>query len=231
MSLFDLFQKGGPVMWLILLTSVVALYIIVERYLALRRAQGIPDGFTKQLREFIRQGDVKSAVLFAARYDIPLARVIKAGLSKIHRGYRRVQQAMEDQGRTEVGSLEKGMGVLATVAGVAPLLGFLGTVIGIAIAFEEIASAGGQVSADLLADGISQALYTTVFGLIVGIPAFAAFNYLNGMIRSSIGHLEEEAREIFDIIEEELPSERRTRMADLEDPERTLENRPGGKTL
>lgn len=231
MSLFDLFQKGGPVMWLILLTSVVALYIIVERYLALRRARGIPDGFTKQLREFIRQGDVKSAVLFASRYDIPLARVIKAGLSKIHRGYRRVQQAMEDQGRTEVGSLEKGMGVLATVAGVAPLLGFLGTVIGIAMAFEEIASAGGQVSADLLADGISQALYTTVFGLIVGIPAFAAFNYLNGMIRSSIGHLEEEAREIFDIIEEELPSERRTRMADPEDLERTLENRPGGKTL
>lgn len=231
MSLFDLFQKGGPVMWLILLTSVVALYIVVERYLALRRARVIPDGFTKQLREFIRQGDVKSAVLFASRYDIPLARVIKAGLSKIHRGYRRVQQAMEDQGRTEVGSLEKGMGILATVAGVAPLLGFLGTVVGIAIAFEEIASAGGQVSADLLADGISQALYTTVFGLIVGIPAFAAFNYLNGMIRSSVAHLEEEAREIFDIIEEELPSERRTRMADPEDLERTLENRPGGKTL
>ena len=136
-------------MWLILLCSVVALYVIVERYMALRRARDVPEGFTKQLREFIRQGDVKSAVLFSARYDIPLARVIKAGLSKIHRGYRRVQQAMEDQGRTEIGALEKGMGILATVAGVAPLLGFLGTVIGIAMAFDEIATAGGQVSADL----------------------------------------------------------------------------------
>ena len=234
MSLFDFFQKGGPVMWLILLCSVVALYVIVERYMALRRARDVPEGFTKQLREFIRQGDVKSAVLFSARYDIPLARVIKAGLSKIHRGYRRVQQAMEDQGRTEIGALEKGMGILATVAGVAPLLGFLGTVIGIAMAFDEIATAGGQVSADLLADGISQALYTTVFGLIVGIPAFAAFNYLNGVIRSGIGHLEEEAREIFDAIEEDMPSERRARMVDpedIEDVDRTLGGRPGGTTL
>ncbi len=211
MSLFDFFSKGGPVMWFILASSVVALYVIVERYLALRRAQEIPDGFSKQLREFIRKGEVQSAVLYAAQYDVPLARVIKAGLSKIHRGYRRVQQAMEDQGRAEIGALEKKMGILATVAGVAPLLGFLGTVIGIALTFEEIAVRGGQVSPDVLADGISQALYTTVFGLIVGIPAFAGFNYLNGMIRSVIGSLENEAREIFDVIEEEMPVEKRTR--------------------
>ncbi len=198
-------------MWLILISSVIALYVIVERYLALRRAREVPEGFSKQLREFIRKGDVQSAVLYTARYDIPLARVIKTGLGKIHRGYRRVQQAMEDQGRAEIGSLEKKMGILATVAGVAPLLGFLGTVIGIAITFEEIAAHGGQVSADVLADGISQALYTTVFGLVVGIPAFAGFNYLNGLIRSVVGNLENEAREIFDVIEEELPSERRSR--------------------
>lgn len=192
----------------ILLCSIVALYIIVERYMALRRAREIPDGFNKQLREFLRKGDINSAVLYAAQYDIPLARVVKVGLQKIHRGYRRVQEAMEDQGRAEMGLLEKHMGVLATVAGVAPLLGFLGTVIGIAIAFQEIASRGGQVSADVLADGISQALYTTVFGLVVGIPAFALFNYLNGMIRNVVGTLENQAREMFDAIEEELPVNR-----------------------
>ena len=206
MPLFELFAAGGPVMWLILATSIVALYVIVERVLALRKAQEIPDDFAKQLRHFIRDGDTKSAILYAARHDIPLARVIKTGLSKLHRGYRRVQQAMEDQGRAEVNALQTRMGLLATVAGVAPLLGFLGTVIGIAITFNEIASAGGQVSADLLADGISQALYTTVFGLVVGIPAFAGFNYLNGMIRGIVNDLEAEARDIFDVIEEEMPA-------------------------
>lgn len=213
MNLFEFYLDGGPVMHLILLCSVIALYITVERFMALRRAREVPDDFAKQLRDFIRQGDLKSAVLYSARYDIPLARVIKTGLQKIHRGYRRVQQAMEDQGRAEVGVLERYMGILATVAGVAPLLGFLGTVIGIAIAFQEIASQGGQVSADALADGISQALYTTVFGLIVGIPAFAAYNYLNGMVRSVVGKLENQAREIFDVIEEELPTEGRSRAA------------------
>ncbi len=146
MNLFEFYLAGGPVMHLILLCSVIALYITVERFMALRRAREVPDDFAKQLRDFIRQGDLKSAVLYSARYDIPLARVIKTGLQKIHRGYRRVQQAMEDQGRAEVGVLERYMGILATVAGVAPLLGFLGTVIGIAIAFQEIASQGGQAS-------------------------------------------------------------------------------------
>ncbi|MCE2504285.1 MAG: MotA/TolQ/ExbB proton channel family protein [Chlorobi bacterium] len=229
MNLFSLFTKGGAVMYLILLCSIIALYIIVERVMALRRAREIPGGFARQLRDFIRQGDVKSALLYAARYDIPMARVIKAGLAKIHRGYRRVQQAMEDQGRAEIGVLERYMGVLATVAGVAPLLGFLGTVIGIAIAFEEIAAQGGQVSADVLADGISQALYTTVFGLIVGIPAFAAYNYLNGMIRGVVGKLENQAREIFDVIEEELPAESRSK-ASISAAETELQNERG-KTL
>lgn len=213
MNLLDFYLKGGVIMHPILLCSIVAVYIIAERYMALRRAREIPDSFTKQLRDFIRRRDINSAVLYAAQYDIPIARVIKAGLQKIHRGYRRVQGAMEDQGRAEVGMLEKHMGVLATVSGVAPLLGFLGTVIGIAIAFQEIAEQGGQVSADVLADGISQALYTTVFGLVVGIPAFAAFNYLNGMIRGVVGKIENQAREIFDVIEEELPSDEAPRPA------------------
>lgn len=211
MNLIDFFLKGGAIMYPILLCSIIALYIIVERYMALRRAREIPEGFNRQLREFLRKGDINSAILYAAQYDIPLARVVKAGLQKIHRGYRRVQGAMEDQGRAEMGLLEKHMGVLATVAGVAPLLGFLGTVIGIAIAFQEIADRGGQVSADVLADGISQALYTTVFGLVVGIPAFALFNYLNGIIRNVVGTLENQAREIFDAIEEELPAEGKPR--------------------
>lgn len=217
MNLFDFYIKGGVIMHPILLCSIIALYIIVERYMALRRAREIPEGFNRQLREFLRKGDVNSALLYAAQYDIPIARVVKAGLQKIHRGYRRVQESMEDQGRAEMGTLEKHMGVLATVSGVAPLLGFLGTVIGIAIAFEEIAERGGQVSADILADGISQALYTTVFGLVVGIPAFALFNYLNGMIRNVVGTLENQAREMFDAIEEELPPHTRTAPAATEE--------------
>jgi biopolymer transport protein ExbB len=174
--------------------------------MALRRARTIPSGFSNELRNFIRRGEVQSAMLYVTRYDIPVGRIIKAGLQKLHRGHARVQQAMEEQGRTEAVMLEKRMGVLATMAGVAPLLGFLGTVVGIALAFDQIAQLGGKVSPDALADGISQALYTTVFGLIVGIPAFAAFNYLQSIIQETVANLEATAREILDTIEEELPS-------------------------
>ncbi|MCB0714319.1 MAG: MotA/TolQ/ExbB proton channel family protein [Ignavibacteriae bacterium] len=228
MNLISFFTQGGWIMYPILLCSLIAVYIIIERVMALRRAQEMPEGFSRQLRDFIRVGDIKSALLYASRYDIPIARVINSGLVKVHRGYRRVQQAMEDQGRAEMNLLERYMGILATVAGVAPLLGFLGTVIGIAIAFQEIAAQGGQVSADVLADGISQALYTTVFGLIVGIPAFAGYNYLNGMIRGVVSKLENQAREIFDVIEEELPAEGRSKTS-IKAAEREFPD--GGKTL
>ncbi|MCE7935760.1 MAG: MotA/TolQ/ExbB proton channel family protein [Chlorobi bacterium CHB2] len=204
-SLFNLYLQGGWVMHPILLCSLVALYVMVERFLTLRRARSIPNGFLAELRNFIRKGDVQSAILYVTRYDIPVGRIVKSGLQKLHRGSARVQQAMEDQGRAEAAILDRYMGVLATMAGVAPLLGFLGTVVGIAIAFDQIAALGGKVSPDALADGISQALYTTVFGLIVGIPAFAAYNYLSGMIQGIIAELENTARETFDTIEEELP--------------------------
>jgi biopolymer transport protein ExbB len=204
-SILDLYFKGGWVMHPILLCSLIALYVIIERWIALRRARTTPANFTNELRNFIRKGDVQSAQLYVTRYDIPVGRVVKAGLEKLHRGHARVEQAMEDQGRTEAAMLEHRMGVLATMAGVAPLLGFLGTVFGIAIAFEQIAKFGGKVSPDILADGISQALYTTVFGLIVGIPAFAAFNYLQSLIQGTVANLERTAREILDTIEEDLP--------------------------
>ena len=205
MSIFDLYLKGGWVMHPILLSSFIALYVVIERWLEIRRARTIPPNFVNELRGFIRKGDLQSALLYVTRYDVPIGRIVKAGLGKIHRSHERVQQAMEEQGQTEAAMLEKRMGVLATIAGIAPLLGFLGTVVGIAIAFNQIASHGGQVSANLLADGISQALYTTVFGLIVGIPVFALYNYLSGMIQSTVGSLESTARELFDVIEEDFP--------------------------
>jgi biopolymer transport protein ExbB len=205
-SILDLYLKGGWVMHLILLCSLIALYVTVERWLALRRARTIPAGFSNELRSFIRKGEVQSAMLYVTRYDIPVGRVVKAGLQKLHRGHARVQQAMEEQGRSEASMLDRRMGILATMAGVAPLLGFLGTVVGIALAFEQIAQLGGKVSADALADGISQALYTTVFGLLVGIPAFAAFNYLQSIIQGTVSDLEGTAREILDTIEEDMPA-------------------------
>ncbi len=192
-------------MHLILICSLVALYIVVDRFMAIRRARTMPQDFVNELRNFIRKGDIASAQLFASRYDVPVGRIVKAGLAKLHRGHARVQQAMEEQGGSEALMLERGMGLLATIAGVAPLLGFLGTVIGIALAFRDISVAGGQVSPDKLADGIQIALYTTVFGLVVGIPVFAFYNYLNGLTQQAVGRLEIIAREIFDVVEEELP--------------------------
>jgi biopolymer transport protein ExbB len=204
-TILDLYLRGGWVMHPILLCSLISLYYAVERYAALRRGRSIPGGFINEMRAFIRRGDLRSALLYATRFEIPIGRIVKAGLAKIHRGHARAEQAMEEQGRTEAANFEKHMGILATMAGVAPLLGFLGTVWGIAIAFEEIARHGGQVSPDLLADGISQALYTTVFGLVVGIPVFAVYNWLTGQIQRAVVNLEATAREMIDVLEEDLP--------------------------
>lgn len=217
--MLDLYLKGGWVMHPILICSLISLYFIVERYMAIRRGRTIPSGFVNELRGFIRKGDLQSALLYVTRFEVPIGRIVKSGLAKIHRGHTRAEQAMEEQGRTEAASFENHMGVLATMAGVAPLLGFLGTVFGIAMAFEEIARHGGQVSADMLADGISQALYTTVFGLIVGIPVFAMFNWLTAQAQRAVVDLESTAREILDVLEEDLPVDAAARVASTAVPQ------------
>lgn len=205
MEIITWFMRGGVVMWPILLCSVVALYIIVERWLTFRNAKPPGGAFQLKLRKVLESRDVRLAQELCIQDRSPVGRIVGAGLEKVHHGPMRVRQAMEDQGKEEFTYLERHLGMLASIAGIAPMLGFLGTVTGLISAFQSVATAVGQPSPADLADGIWEALITTVFGLVVGIPAAAAYNYLVNQVHAITGSFERIARDSLDVIEESIP--------------------------
>jgi biopolymer transport protein ExbB len=204
MEIITWFQRGGLVMWPILLCSVVALYIVFERMLTFRGAKPPGGAFQLKLRKVLESRDVRLAQELCIQEKSPVGRIVGAGLEKVHHGPMRVRQAMEDQGREEFTGLERHLGVLASIAGIAPMLGFLGTVTGLIAAFQSVSTAVGQPSPVDLADGIWEALITTVFGLVVGIPAAAAYNYLVNQIHAITASFERIARDSLDAIEESI---------------------------
>lgn len=204
MEIITWFLRGGIVMWPILLCSVVALYIIVERWLAFRSAKPPGGAFQLKLRKVLESRDVRLAQELCIQEKSPVGRIVGAGLEKVHHGPMRVRQAMEDQGKEEFSGLERHLGVLASIAGIAPMLGFLGTVTGLIAAFQGVATAVGQPSPADLADGIWEALITTVFGLVVGIPAAAAYNWLVNQVHAIAASFERIARDSLDAIEESI---------------------------
>lgn len=199
-----MFDKGGIMMYVILFLSLVAGYIFIERMLVLSRAKSSTGTFAMTLKVFLGKKDVEGAKDFCLQDRSPSGRVVFAGLEKVHHHPGRIREAIEDQGREEVARLEKNLGILASVAGLAPMVGFLGTVTGMIAAFQAIAASGGQASPVELADGIWEALITTAFGLIVGIPSYAAYNWLVSKTQQIATQLERVGREALDIIEEEL---------------------------
>jgi biopolymer transport protein ExbB len=204
MEIFTWFGKGGVVMYPILLCSVAALYIVIERMLTFRGAKPPGGAFQLKLRKVLEGRDVRLAQELCIQEKSPVGRIVGAGLEKVHHGPMRVRQAMEDQGREEVTLMERHLGILASIAGIAPMLGFLGTVTGLIVAFQSVASAAGQPSPVDLADGIWEALVTTVFGLVVGIPAAAAYNYLVNQTQAIASMFERIARDSLDAIEESI---------------------------
>lgn len=204
MEIITWFTRGGWVMWPILFCSVAALYIFIERTLAFRGAKPPGGAFQLKLRKVLEGKDVRMAQELCIQEKSPVGRIVGAGLEKVHHGPMRVRQAMEDEGREEFTRLERHLGVLASISGIAPMLGFLGTVIGLLVAFQSVSTAVGQPSPVDLADGIWQALITTVFGLVVGIPAAAAYNYLVNQTHAITASYERIARDSLDAIEESL---------------------------
>jgi biopolymer transport protein ExbB len=202
MEIFTWFQRGGIVMYPILLCSLGGMYIIIERWLMIKRANPPTSAFQIKLRKMLEGKNLQLAQEMCIQEKSPIGQIIGAGLEKIHHGSMRVRQAMEDQGREEITLLERHLGILATIAGIAPMLGFLGTVTGLLSAFQSVASAAGQPSPTDLADGIWEALITTVFGLVVGIPVSMAYNYLVNKIQVVASASERIARDILDAIEE-----------------------------
>ncbi len=202
LSLLDLAVKGGPIMIVLAALSVIAVYIFIDRFIAIKKASKEQKSFMDNIKNFICEGKVDQALDNCRMNDGPLARMIEKGVMRIGRPLGDVNTAVENVGKQEVARLEKGLPLLATIAGGAPMLGFLGTVTGMVRAFYDMATAGNNLDIQLLSSGIYEALVTTVGGLIVGIMAYFAYNILVARISSLVALLEAKSTEFMDILNE-----------------------------
>ena len=189
-SLIEMAAKGGWLMIVLLILSILAIYIFGKKWWSIRQAGKIDKDFMMDIRDYIHEGKIKSAKTLCSKYDVPVARMVEAGLSRIGKPLADIQTIVENVGNVEVARLEKGLPYLATIAGGAPMIGFLGTVTGMVQAFFNMSNAGNNIDITLLSGGIYTAMITTVGGLIVGILAYFGYNYLTARISSLVYSME-----------------------------------------
>ncbi len=190
MSLLSILAKGGWLMIPIAIFSLIALGIFIERIMVLRKAQINLNAFLIKLRQYLSKGDVRDALSLCMNTPGPIPKVLEKGIKMYNQSREEIKDSIESAGRAEIYQLEKGFGALATIAGVAPLTGFLGTVTGMIQAFMRIQELGGNVNATVLAGGIWEALITTAAGLVVGILTLLGYNYLVGKVQRFVFELE-----------------------------------------
>lgn len=207
-SLLDLATKGGWLMLVLLALSIVAIYIFGKKWWMIRQAGTIDKNFMKDIHELIHDGKIKSAVALCQKYDSPIARLVEKGIERIGRPLQDIQTAVENMGNVEVARLEKGLPMLATIAGGAPMIGFLGTVMGMIQAFFNMAQAGNNIDITLLSGGIYTAMVTTVGGLVVGIIAYFGYNYLTSQISDLVFKMENTTIDFMDLLHEPAESEK-----------------------
>jgi len=201
-SIMELALAGGWLMIPTVLSSFVAIYIFVERIITINKANESPDAFIGKIKELVLKGDITAAKMLCNQHDTPVARMIEKGVSRIGSPLKNIEASIENVGKIELFKLEKNLSVLATVSGAAPMMGFLGTVIGMVQAFISIAQEEGSVSPKLLADGIYTAMITTVAGLIVGIIAYLGYNFLVTRVSKVVNKMEYSAIEFIDLLQE-----------------------------
>jgi len=202
LSYWELAFKGGPVMIPIIILSLIAVYIFIERYFVIRKLTNEDVNFINKIKDFIHDGKIESAQTLCQSIDTPIARMIEKGIQRIGRPLNDINAAIENVGRLEIFKLEKGLPTLATVAGAAPMIGFLGTVMGMIIAFYDMSNAGSNINVALLSNGIYTAMVTTVAGLIVGIIAYFAYNILVAKVEKIVNQLEARTSEFMDLLNE-----------------------------
>ena len=201
MSLWQLFNSGGWLMWVLLALGGVTVFIFVERFLAIRKAsKGMNMGFMNRIRDAISDGNIRAAVDMCRRSNTPIARMVEKGIERLGRPMADVQSAIENVANLEVSRLENGLPFLATIAGGAPMIGFLGTVMGMVQTFMDMSAAGGTVDMALLSGGMYVAMITTVGGLLVGIPAYFGYNYLVAAIEKLVFRMEANSIDFMDIL-------------------------------
>lgn len=202
LSVIDLAIAGGPVMIPIGILSVIAVYLFFERMSVINKADQNPDAFMGKVKELVTRGDVAGARLLCSQQDFPVARMIDKGISRIGSPLKNIEASIENVGKIEVFKLEKNLSTLATIAGAAPMIGFLGTVIGMVQAFIAISQEEGSVSPKLLSSGIYTAMITTVAGLVVGIMAYLAYNFLVTRVQKVVHKMEYTSIDFIDLLQE-----------------------------
>ena len=202
MSLWDMTVQGGWIMLILAVFSVIAVYIFIERFITINRAAKKDDMFMDTIRNYMMDGKLDDAKVLCQRTSTPLSRMIEKGISRIGKPLNDIQTAIENVGNLEVSNLEKGVALLAMISGAGPMLGFLGTVIGMIRAFYDMSMAGNNIDIELLSTGIYQAMVTTVGGLIVGIIAFIFYNILVSQIDKVVNLLESKSIEFMDVLNE-----------------------------
>ncbi|MFW5955633.1 MAG: MotA/TolQ/ExbB proton channel family protein [Rhodothermales bacterium] len=206
LSLLDTIIQGGWVLIPIFLLSILAIYIFVERLVTVHKASADPDAATRQIRSYVQSGDIRGALAYCDQQKTPISRILKRGLERLGRPISEIQDAVHAAGKHEAFELEKRTDVLASVAGIAPMLGFFGTVTGMIRAFQAIQNLQGNVNPSVLAGGIWEALLTTAVGLAVGIVALFFYNYLIGRIRRLVNDMEVSATDFIDLLQEPAPA-------------------------
>ncbi len=206
LSILNLILDGGLggqiIIALLFVLLLIALYIYFERFLAIKSASRIDKNYMNQIRDNILNGNLEAAKILSQNNKSPVARLIEKGISRIGKPLEDINTAIENAGKLEIYKLERNVSVLATIAGAAPMIGFLGTVIGMIVAIHEIANAGGQIDIKMLSDGLYTAMTTTVAGLIVGIISYIAYNHLIVRTNKIVYQMEANSVEFLDLLNE-----------------------------
>jgi len=206
LSIMELIFNGGLagqiIIGVLFVLLFVAVYLYFERLFAVRAASKLDRNFMNQIRDSVANGNIQSAKILCVQQNSPVSRLTEKGISRIGSPLEDINTAIENAGRLEVYKLEKNVGILATIAGVAPMIGFLGTVIGMVLAFHQLATSSGQAEMGNLAEGIYTAMTTTVAGLIVGIIAYIGYNHLVVKTDKVIHQMEATAVDFLDLLNE-----------------------------
>ena len=208
LSIYKLIVDGGLggqiIISILFVLLAVSLYIYFERFFAIKAASKVDKNFMNQIKDYVSNGKLDAATVLCKKTNSPTARLIEKGISRIGKPLEDINKAIENAGKLEVYQLEKNVSVIATIAGAAPMIGFLGTVIGMIVAIHEIANAGGQIDIKLLSDGLYTAMTTTVAGLIVGIIAYITYNHIVVRTDKVMYQMEAKTVEFLDLLNEPI---------------------------
>lgn len=206
LSIYKLIMDGGLggqiIIGILFVLLAVTLYIYFERLFAIKAASKVDKNFMNQIKDFVSNGKIESADALCKSTNTPTSRLIEKGISRIGKPLEDINSAIENAGKLEIYQLEKNVSVVATIAGAAPMIGFLGTVIGMIVAIHEIANSGGQIDIKMLSDGLYTAMTTTVGGLIVGIIAYISYNHLVVRTNKVVYQMEAKSVEFLDLLNE-----------------------------